>query len=299
VVHAVEADLDELEVVPLGLLHEVADDLEVLAAHRVDLVAEPGLVVGPEPLDVDGELADELLDLGADSRRMRVHILGRVGREEAADGDAVDLARGKRGDADDDRLLPLAGDLVPDGQLADGAGVDDPEALVGVVDAVAEPVDPQRAGILAGGHAHPGRDGDRRDDALQAAVAAGVHQAAEVLQPLVAEEQLGGGAVETDDQDLHGSRELPSMAGPLGTPSAARMVGARSTSRAPSPRNGRSISSTPGTKGRVDDVVAAPLPDVVLEQPGGHAPQRRAPGDAVARGEVDEQVGRLGGEWPE
>ena len=89
---------------------------------------------------------------------------------------------------------------------------------------------------------------------------------------------------------------LPSMAGPCGTPSAARIVGARSTRPAPSPRNGRFMKSTPGTRRRVDDVIAAPLLDVVLEDaPPGC---RRAPvaqDDAVAGGEVDHQIGRLVG----
>ena len=90
------------------------------------------------------------------------------------------------------------------------------EAVVGVVDAVAEAVDAERAGVLAGRHAHPGRHGDRRDDALQPAVAAGLHQAADVRQPLVAEEQLGGGAVESDDQDLHEQQRTPFHGGALG-----------------------------------------------------------------------------------
>ena len=111
----------------------------------------------------------------------------------------------------------------------------DAQAGVGVVDPVAEPVDAERAGVLAGRQAHPGGDGDRRDHALEPAVAAHFHQAPDVRQVLVAEEQLRGGAVEAQDEDLHGKSDSPSMAGPLGTPSAARIVGARSSSRAPSP----------------------------------------------------------------
>ena len=172
---------------------------------------------------------------------MREDVLVGVGRQEAAHGDAVDLARRvSRRHADDDRPLPLARQLVPDGQLGDRSRRGDAQARVGVIDPVAEAVDAERAGVLAGRHAHPGRHRDRRDDALEPAVAADFHQAADVGQVVVAEEQLRGGAVETDDEDLHGRSDSPSIAGPLGTPSAARIVGARSSSRAPSRGTGGS-----------------------------------------------------------
>ena len=90
--------------------------------------------------------------------------------------------------------------------------------------------------------------------------------------------------------------DLPSMAGPVGTPRASRIVGARSSRFAPSPRNGRFIEQDARHERGVDDVVAAPLLDVVLEVPLGHAAERRCPGDAIARREVDDQVGRLAGE---
>ena len=150
--------------------------------------------------------------------------------------DAVDPARRiARRNADDDRPLPLACELVPDGRRGDRPRGGDPQALVGVVGPVAEAVDAERAGVLAGRHAHPGGHGDRRDHALQPAVGARFHQPPDVRQVVVAEEQLGSGAVEPQDEDLHGRSDSPSMAGPLGTPRAARIVGARSSSRAVSP----------------------------------------------------------------
>ena len=175
-------------------------------------------------------------------------ILVCIGRQEAAHGDPVDPPRGIAGwDADDDRPLSLAGELVPDGRLGDRSRGGDAQAAVGMVEAVAEAVNAERAGVLAGRHAHPGGDGDRRDDALEPAVSAHLHQAPNVRQVLEAEEQLRGGAVEPQDEDLHGKSDSPSIAGPLGTPRAARIVGARSSSRAPSPRNGRFMNNTPGT----------------------------------------------------
>ena len=68
VLEPVQADLDELEVIPLLVPEEVPHDLEVLAAHGVDLVLEPGLVVGPEVLDVDRIRTDEPLDLALRAR---------------------------------------------------------------------------------------------------------------------------------------------------------------------------------------------------------------------------------------
>ena len=50
-----------------------------------------------------------------------------------------------------------------------------------------------------------------------------------------------------EDKYLHDKSDSPSIAGPLATPRAARIVGARSSSRAPSRRNGRFMNKTPGT----------------------------------------------------
>src|SRR5262245_53247562 len=116
-----------------------------------------------------------------------------------------------------------------------------------MVDAVAEPVNTERAGILARRHAHPGRNGNRRDDAFEAAVSTDLHQAPNVRQVLEAKEQLGGSAVEPQNDDFHGNSAFPSIAAALGTPRKDRIVGARSSSRAPSSANVRFMNSTPGT----------------------------------------------------
>src|SRR5262249_23131194 len=151
-----------------------------------------------------------------------------------------DLPRWEAGrHADDVGALALTGDLVPDRQLTDGPRVDETERVVRVVRAVAEAVHAERAGVLAGGHAHPRRHRDWRDDRLQPSVAAARHQASKVRETLVSEENLGSRAVESDDQDLHVSSDPPSIAAPGGTPRAVRIVGARSVSPAPAERNGR------------------------------------------------------------
>src|SRR5262249_52369234 len=153
---AIEPDLDALEVVPLGVLEEVPHHGEVLAAHGVDLALEPALVIGAESLDVDGIVADEPFDLAAGLGRMGVAAFRRIGGEEAAAREAVDLAgRIAWRNADDDRTFPLACHLVPEGEFADRAGADDAELVVRVIDPVAEAVNAQRARVLAGRHAHP------------------------------------------------------------------------------------------------------------------------------------------------
>ena len=101
-----------------------------------------------------------------------------------------------------------------------------------MVDAVAKAVDSERARVLAGRQAHPGGHRDRRDDALEPAVGTHFHQAPDVGQVVEAKEQLGSRTVESENEDFHGKSDSPSIAGPLGTPRAARIVGARSSSRA-------------------------------------------------------------------
>ena len=77
VVKPVDADLDELEVVPLDRRHEVADHLEVLARHVVDLVQQPALVVGAKAFDVHRIRTDEPLDVLL--HRRRIGVVVRVG----------------------------------------------------------------------------------------------------------------------------------------------------------------------------------------------------------------------------
>ena len=93
--------------------------------------------------------------------------------------------------------------MVPDGELRDRSGVHDAEAAVRVIGAIAKAVDAERAGVLACTHAHPGRDGDRRNHALEAAPHALVHQAAEIFQPGIVENDTGCSAVQSQDADFH------------------------------------------------------------------------------------------------
>ena len=129
-----------------------------------------------------------------------------IGSQETPDADAVHPPGGVgRGHADDVRAASLPGHLVPDGRLHDGPGVGEAEPFIGVVGPVPEAVNTQRSGVLAGGQAHPGGDGDGGNHALQPAVAAVAHEPAKVGQPFVPEKELGGRAVEPDHQDLgHG-----------------------------------------------------------------------------------------------
>ena len=48
VMDAVDADFDELEIVPVHGGHQVADDLEMLPGHVINLIAEPVFVFGAE-----------------------------------------------------------------------------------------------------------------------------------------------------------------------------------------------------------------------------------------------------------
>ena len=221
---------------------------------------------------------------------MREDVLVCIRRQETAHADAVDPARRVAWwNADDDRSFALARQMVPDRRRGDRSRAGDLQAVVRVIGPVAKTVDAERAGVLAGRHAHPGGNGDRWDHALQASIGPGVHQPPDIRQILVAEEKLGSSTVEPQYQDLHDKSDSPSIAGPLGTPRAARIDGARSSSRAPSPRNGLFMNKTPGTLIRIDNVIAAPLFDVVFELRFGDAPHRRRPRNAVSGGEINQQ----------
>src|SRR5258708_37552754 len=93
VMNAVEPDLHELEIIPFLSRHQVADDLEMLAAHFVDLVPKPLLVVGSKAFHIDRIIADQGLDFGFDTRRPGVDVRVRVGRQETAYVYAVDMTR--------------------------------------------------------------------------------------------------------------------------------------------------------------------------------------------------------------
>ena len=131
VVHAVETDLDELEVVPLHAGHEMTHDPEMLARHVVDLVLQPGLVVGAEALDVHRVLTDQPRDLVLHRSRRGVVVLRGVGREKAADADAVDLSRRKaRRHADDHGLAPGRAERIPNRRRGDRRGIHRAERIV-------------------------------------------------------------------------------------------------------------------------------------------------------------------------
>ncbi len=207
VVDAVHADVDEVEVVPVLVFEEVMDDFPLLATHFEYLFFEALLVVGAEVGDVDGIVtAGDLDDLGFQLGGMGELVFGGVGSEEAADADAVDLARGEVGrDADDDGLFAFAGEVVPDGHGLDGGGVGELEISVAVVSAVAKAVDAEGTGILAGGHAGPGGNGDGRDGGLEAAVGSDFHEATNVDEARVVEDHIGRGTVKTENTDFHRS----------------------------------------------------------------------------------------------
>ena len=206
VVDPIQADLHELEVVPPGVAQEVADHLEVLVGHGVDLLLQPVLAMGAKAAHVDRVVSDQLGDPLLNEGRVGVGAAGGVGSQETAHADALHPpGRIGRGHADDVRAAALTGHLVPDGRLQDGSGVGEAETVIGVVRPVAKAVHAQRSGILAGGHAHPGGNGDGGYHALQPAVAAPGHEPAKVGESFVPEEDLGGGAIEPDHQDLgHG-----------------------------------------------------------------------------------------------
>jgi hypothetical protein len=175
----------------------------VLAAHFEDLLAKPSFVIGAETGNIHGVVTHEGADLVANFDGIGELVLRRVGREETADADAFDGAqRVTRRQPHDDGALVVAREVIPDGRLGDGTGVHEAEAAIGAVGAIAKAVDAERAGVLAGGHAHPRGDGDRRDDALEASPRAHAHQAVKILEALVAEDDFRRGAVETQNADF-------------------------------------------------------------------------------------------------
>ena len=295
VLDAVETDFDELEVVPLGMLHVMTDNLEVLPGHREDLLPEPLLVVGAEVFHVHRIVADEAGDLVLDVAGANVLIPARVGGEEAADRQAVDFSRREVGrNADDVRPVALPADLVPDGQFADGRRVDNSHLTVGMIGPVAEPIDSERPGILAGGHAHPRRYGDRRQNAFQTAVAANLHQPAEVVQAFIREQDLGGGAVEANDEDFHSSVS-PLHGRTLGDAKGGQNRWGEIEQRCVVLLERLVHEQDAGNQSGIDNMIAAPLLDVVLEHVGRHTAKSRRPRGAVLRGEVHHQVRRFVG----
>src|SRR2546430_17668180 len=97
--HAVQANIYEVEIVPHLLGKQVADHLPLLAAHLEDLLFEPILVIGSETGHVDGVFTHERGDLFLDLRRMREFIRRCIRREKAADAYAIYVSRRETGRA--------------------------------------------------------------------------------------------------------------------------------------------------------------------------------------------------------
>ena len=115
VVHAVDAHLDHGEELPRLRLEQVLGQLEAPVGHLVDLAQQVVLVVGAEVAHVEVVLADRLLDLALEHRREGVRALD-PRRQEAADHDAVERARGVGArNAEDDRRLPRRASRSPTG----------------------------------------------------------------------------------------------------------------------------------------------------------------------------------------
>src|SRR5579862_4700375 len=177
VMDTVNADFDELKVIPFHAGHEVADHLEVLPRHVIDLVTQPVFVIGTKAFDIDRVFSYQTVDLLPDAGRISV-IVGRgVGRHKAPDIHAVHAPWRKTGrHAHHHYALMLSSQDIPDRGLLNGSGIDDREAVIGIILAVTKSVNAQRSRILAGRHAHPCGYRDRRDDALQPAITAALHQ---------------------------------------------------------------------------------------------------------------------------
>ena len=102
-VDSIQSDIHELEIVPLLLFQQIPHDLELRAAHGEDLVAEPGLVIATEALDIDRIMADQLANLWRQFRRVREDVLVGIWRQETTHGDPVNSpGRITRRNADDD-----------------------------------------------------------------------------------------------------------------------------------------------------------------------------------------------------
>ena len=172
VVHPVVAHLDHREQLPGLRREQVLGEREAPVGHLVDLAEEVLLVLRAKVLDVEHVLADDLLDLAPQHRRVRVLRLRRR-RQEAGDHDAVERPRRERaGHAEDDRALAVARRVVPQARLLDRRAVGDEHLVVRVVGAVAEAVDAEVARRAARHHAGPRGHGDRRDHRGQPAVQA-------------------------------------------------------------------------------------------------------------------------------
>src|SRR5947208_11427953 len=125
-------------------------------------------------------------------------VLRRVWSQKASHADAIDFARRiVWRHADNDGPLPFARELVPDGKRLDGSRISETELVVGMIHAIAKPIDSERTRVLAGAHAHPCRNSNWRIHAFEASVKTGFHQPTQVYQTLVSKDDFGCGAVES------------------------------------------------------------------------------------------------------
>ena len=145
VVQAVGAHLDHHEEVPGARVAQVPGQLEPALRHLIDVAQDPVLLVGAEVGHVHHVLADDLLDLVAQLLGVGVLRVGRR-RQKAADHLAVHPARRKRlGNAQHHHVLADARQDVPDAVFLHLLGGGEGEPVVGVVLAVAEAVEAERA----------------------------------------------------------------------------------------------------------------------------------------------------------
>src|SRR2546430_17296930 len=125
--HAVQANIYEVEIVPHLLGKQVADHLPLLAAHLEDLLFEPILVIGSETGHVDGVFTHERGDLFLDLRRMREFIRRCIRREKAADAYAIYVSRREPGrHAAPKRDLSPLPRTIPDPRRLNREGTPDP-----------------------------------------------------------------------------------------------------------------------------------------------------------------------------
>jgi hypothetical protein len=141
VMHAVDADFDELKIVPFQGGHQIADHLKMLPRHIVNLVAEPLFVVGAEAFDVYRILPYQVVDLLPYAGRVGIIVRLRVRGHEASDIDAIHASRGIAGrHSDNHHILVVCSQYVPDGRLLNGTGVHYGETVVRIIFAVAKSV---------------------------------------------------------------------------------------------------------------------------------------------------------------
>src|SRR5689334_2703927 len=202
--HAVETDIDKVEVVPLLFSQQPAHHRPLLAAHVENLLLEPVFFIRAKVFHIDRILPHQFVDLRFERGGISKVVFDRVGRKKTTDADAIHLAwRIVWRHSHEDRLLAFARQLVPDSERLDGSRVCEGQLVVRMVGAIAESIDAERTRVLAGAHAHPGRDRDRRDHALQGSINPEIHQAAQVHQALIAKDDFGCGAVEAEYADFH------------------------------------------------------------------------------------------------